>query len=49
MPASVYLNLFGRRDRDVRAGYADQGQPPRPMTFWGCAMFQWVNAKGWSW
>jgi threonine/homoserine/homoserine lactone efflux protein len=19
----------------------------RPMTFWGAAMFQWVNAKGW--
>jgi hypothetical protein len=23
------------------------GQQPRPMTFWGAAMFQWVNAKGW--
>ena len=18
-----------------------------PMTFWGAAMFQWINAKGW--
>jgi threonine/homoserine/homoserine lactone efflux protein len=25
-------------DRDVRRG---------PMTFWGAAMFQWINAKGW--
>jgi threonine/homoserine/homoserine lactone efflux protein len=26
-------------DQDGRGG--------RPMTFWGAAMFQWVNAKGW--
>jgi threonine/homoserine/homoserine lactone efflux protein len=26
-------------DKDERRG--------RPMTFWGAAMFQWVNAKGW--
>ncbi|MFB9264971.1 LysE family translocator [Bradyrhizobium erythrophlei] len=28
---------------------ADQndGKGGRPMTFWGAAMFQWVNAKGW--
>jgi len=25
-------------DQDVRRG---------PMTFWGAAMFQWINAKGW--
>src|SRR5262245_6434960 len=25
---------------------ADKGAG-RPMTFWGAAMFQWVNAKGW--
>jgi threonine/homoserine/homoserine lactone efflux protein len=24
-----------------------QGNRRRPMTFWGAAMFQWVNAKGW--
>ena len=23
------------------------GSHGRPMTFWGAAMFQWVNAKGW--
>ena len=26
-------------EKDERGG--------RPMTFWGAAMFQWVNAKGW--
>ena len=26
---------------------ADQGDRRGPMTFWGAAMFQWVNAKGW--
>jgi threonine/homoserine/homoserine lactone efflux protein len=26
---------------------ADQDNRRRPMTFWGAAMFQWVNAKGW--
>jgi threonine/homoserine/homoserine lactone efflux protein len=26
---------------------ADQDRSGRPMTFWGAAMFQWVNAKGW--
>jgi len=25
----------------------DQGNGRGPMTFWGAAMFQWVNAKGW--
>ena len=25
----------------------DQDTRRRPMTFWGAAMFQWVNAKGW--
>ena len=25
----------------------DQDKSGRPMTFWGAAMFQWVNAKGW--
>jgi threonine/homoserine/homoserine lactone efflux protein len=24
-----------------------QDNPRGPMTFWGAAMFQWVNAKGW--
>jgi len=26
---------------------ADQANARGPMTFWGAAMFQWVNAKGW--
>jgi threonine/homoserine/homoserine lactone efflux protein len=26
---------------------ADQDNGRGPMTFWGAAMFQWVNAKGW--
>ena len=25
----------------------EQDRRGRPMTFWGAAMFQWVNAKGW--
>jgi threonine/homoserine/homoserine lactone efflux protein len=25
----------------------EQDARGRPMTFWGAAMFQWVNAKGW--
>jgi threonine/homoserine/homoserine lactone efflux protein len=25
----------------------DQDKARGPMTFWGAAMFQWVNAKGW--
>src|SRR3978361_523442 len=25
----------------------DQEAGRRPMTFWGAAMFQWVNVKGW--
>jgi threonine/homoserine/homoserine lactone efflux protein len=31
------------------AGPATSGQENRrgPMTFWGAAMFQWVNVKGW--
>src|SRR5437762_11280979 len=26
---------------------AKQDDSRRPMTFWGAAMFQWINAKGW--
>ena len=26
---------------------AEEGGERRPMTFWGAAIFQWVNAKGW--
>jgi len=28
-------------------GEPDQENARGPMTFWGAAMFQWVNAKGW--
>jgi threonine/homoserine/homoserine lactone efflux protein len=32
----------------ARSGEVTSGQDARgPMTFWGAAMFQWVNAKGW--
>jgi threonine/homoserine/homoserine lactone efflux protein len=33
----------------ARSGPVDPGQNPArgPMTFWGAALFQWVNAKGW--
>jgi threonine/homoserine/homoserine lactone efflux protein len=24
-----------------------QGEGRKPMTFWGAAMFQWINVKGW--
>ena len=26
---------------------SDQDNRRGPMTFWGAAMFQWINAKGW--
>jgi threonine/homoserine/homoserine lactone efflux protein len=26
---------------------SEQGNARGPMTFWGAAMFQWINAKGW--
>ncbi|HET7125093.1 MAG TPA: LysE family translocator [Bradyrhizobium sp.] len=26
---------------------SDQDSARRPMTFWGAAMFQWINVKGW--
>jgi threonine/homoserine/homoserine lactone efflux protein len=32
----------------VEAGPERAGQDKRgPMTFWGAALFQWINAKGW--
>jgi threonine/homoserine/homoserine lactone efflux protein len=32
----------------AKSGEVTSGQDARgPMTFWGAAMFQWVNAKGW--
>jgi len=47
MPAVAYLIYLAaaiamsgpvKPDHDNRRG---------PMTFWGAAMFQWINAKGW--
>jgi len=29
------------------AAPSGQGNRRRPMTFWGAAVFQWINAKGW--
>jgi threonine/homoserine/homoserine lactone efflux protein len=26
---------------------SSHGKPRGPMTFWGAALFQWINAKGW--
>ena len=26
---------------------SDEGHQRRPMTFWGAAVFQWINVKGW--
>jgi threonine/homoserine/homoserine lactone efflux protein len=26
---------------------SNHGKPRGPMTFWGAALFQWINAKGW--
>jgi threonine/homoserine/homoserine lactone efflux protein len=26
---------------------SDRGNGRRPMTFWGAAVFQWINVKGW--
>jgi len=41
-------DLSRRSDRDVRAGQSLINDNRRgPMTFWGAAMFQWINAKGW--
>jgi threonine/homoserine/homoserine lactone efflux protein len=32
----------------AKSGEVTSGQDARgPMTFWGAAMFQWINAKGW--
>src|SRR5438034_7680394 len=38
LAAAIAMSEPVAPDRDNRRG---------PMTFWGAAMFQWVNAKGW--
>jgi threonine/homoserine/homoserine lactone efflux protein len=40
----VYLAVAIAMSDPVTSGEVGQG---RPMTFWGAAFFQWVNAKGW--
>ena len=38
LAAAIALSGPVKHDKDNRRG---------PMTFWGAAMFQWINAKGW--
>jgi threonine/homoserine/homoserine lactone efflux protein len=40
----VYLAAIIAMAEPVKSAPAGQG---RPMTFWGAAFFQWINAKGW--
>jgi threonine/homoserine/homoserine lactone efflux protein len=40
----VYLAAAIAMSEPVKPG-EDSGR--RPMTFWGAALFQWVNVKGW--
>jgi threonine/homoserine/homoserine lactone efflux protein len=40
----VYLAIHIARSEPLSA---EQDNRRGPMTFWGAAMFQWVNAKGW--
>jgi threonine/homoserine/homoserine lactone efflux protein len=40
----IYLAVHIAMSEPPKAGEESRG---RPMTFWGAAMFQWVNAKGW--
>jgi threonine/homoserine/homoserine lactone efflux protein len=38
LAAAIAMSDPVKPDRDTRRG---------PMTFWGAAMFQWINVKGW--
>jgi threonine/homoserine/homoserine lactone efflux protein len=40
----IYLAVVIAMSGPVKAG---EGGSRRPMTFWGAAMFQWINVKGW--
>jgi threonine/homoserine/homoserine lactone efflux protein len=40
----IYLALVIATSGPVTPGQDNQGTP---MTFWGAALFQWVNVKGW--
>jgi threonine/homoserine/homoserine lactone efflux protein len=41
----IYLAVHIAMSEPPKAGEESRGRGP--MTFWGAAMFQWVNAKGW--
>ena len=41
----IYLAVHDRHVRSRPRRSEDNGRGP--MTFWGAAMFQWINAKGW--
>ena len=41
----IYLAVHIALSKPPSAEADDRGG--QPMTFWGAAMFQWVNAKGW--
>ncbi|MBR0846318.1 LysE family translocator [Bradyrhizobium diazoefficiens] len=40
----IYLSALIAMSGPTRPG---EGNGRGPMTFWGAAMFQWINAKGW--
>jgi threonine/homoserine/homoserine lactone efflux protein len=40
----IYLAVAIATSGPVKPG---QGNGRRPMTFWGAAVFQWINVKGW--
>ena len=42
----IYLAVHIAMSEPPKAG-GEEGSGRSPMTFWGAAMFQWVNAKGW--
>ena len=46
--AAAFVEEFRRANSTVSEPVEpDQDNGRGPMTFWGAAMFQWVNAKGW--
>jgi len=51
-PRRRYIVRYRLEKKDPRAAMSEPVKPDQansrgPMTFWGAAMFQWVNAKGW--
>ena len=47
MPASAYLVYLAAVIAMSEPVMPDQDNRRGPMTFWGAAMFQWINVKGW--